>query len=380
VRLQIPEGLPKHAIEWTHGPHAGVRQGRITPLFMKGSATRHWHDASPTDVTVSTALKLGVAVLLAATGCGGGGDQGTSGPPITDGTGGGNGGADTSTPDPSGFDDSDWEGTAFEGEIHGLLQFTFSPGHALRADDEVGLVGGYRTSEVSWDIEDLYSPVVYGLPFPAAPTVVDSTAVDAMLEFDYGSTDDWVTAGNGMRVRHPENGGTITACRREISTVEAGPFPIYATGAGIEAQCNPDATLWEPGIEYDLVLFGGDAFGDNELLTRVATPPVLEVTSPDLAALDAVISAGSDLSFAWNASTVESRITIRIIDDVGGVVSAHAADDGEFSIPAGDLAMLAPGPIDIVIARERVDRMLFTDGGISVVSRFERWGFFQLGE
>ncbi|MBL4685021.1 MAG: hypothetical protein JKY37_10555 [Nannocystaceae bacterium] len=318
------------------------------------------------------------------------------GPPLTVGqpTGddGGDDGADNSMPtsagtvggtadDGGGFDDSSWEGTAFTGEIHGMLQFTFSPAHALRADDVVGIVGGFRSAESSWSVEDFYSPVVYFLPFPNVPAAADTTSFDMMLpEFDYGDAADWVTAGNGMVLRRTDLMGSVTACLQdfEVNGDNGGTFPIYTTGKAGTKLCYADPSAWESGIPYDVLLFGGAAFGDNELIERVTTPPMLEIESPNLAVVGELVTAGDGLTFTWGASEVESRIVFRIVDQSGAVLSAHAADDGDFSFSAADLTMLQPGPIDILVARERVDRMLFTDGGLTVVSRYERWGFFEL--
>ena len=43
-----------------------------------------------------------------------------------------------------------------------------------------------------------------------------------------------------------------------------------------------------------------------------------------------------------------------------------------------ELGALTPGPVDLLVARERTDRVQFTDGGLTVLSRFERWGFLDL--
>lgn len=280
------------------------------------------------------------------------------------------------------FDDSNWEGTAFEGSIHAMLQFTYSPAHALRGDDVVGIAGGYRTAEASWAVEDFYSPTQYLLAFPDAPSAPDSTAVDAMLPaFDYGVPGDWIEAGNGMLLTRSDGMGSVTGCLRNIDIVDADgttSVPIYVSGKVGDNQCSGHASVWEPSTLFDVVLYGGDAFGDNTLSERVMTPPALEVTSPNLDMVRATIPAGSPLSFAWDASEVDTRVVIRVVDSAGAVISAHAIDDGSFAIPAADLQMLQPGPIDLVIARERSDRMLFSDGGITVVSRYERWGFFEL--
>lgn len=334
-------------------------------------------------VLATTALVIGCQRDPTIIGEGGPGPDGTPGDGADDN---GDTAADTMGDDADGgtLDDGGWAGTAFTGELHGLLQVTFSPAHPLRSADALGMSGGYRTAEASWAAEDFYSPIFYLLPFPNAPAAVDSVAYDmALTAFDFGGEADWVAAGNGMILRRSDEMGSVVACRQDYvvdTEGSAGTFPIYATGSSGDPQCIAEPSVWAAETEFDVLLFGGQAFGTNELLGRVTTPPDLEVTSPDLATLDQVIPASSDLAFAWNASGVDTRIVIRIVDQAGAVLSAHAMDDGAFTISAADLSMLQPGAIDVIVARERSDRMLFTDGGLTVVSRYERWGFFELGE
>ncbi|MEM6996012.1 MAG: hypothetical protein AAF721_36230 [Myxococcota bacterium] len=350
-----------------HNPHS------VVPRFRSASA--------------------GVAGLLATAAVLAGGCRNTiadDGPPITvgGGTGGDDGGPATvggtvdDGADTGGFDDSSWEGTAFVGEVHGLVFFTFSAGHALRANDVLGIVGGYRTSEVGWDEEDLYSSVVYFLPFEAAPASPDGTSFEAEpAGFAYGDEADWISAGNGLVLRRTDMQGSATACLQNFDVdVDGTPatYPVYATGNAGHDLCDADPTIWEGNVGYDVLLFGGETFDDNELIERVLTPPALEVLTPNFNALGEVVSAGAGIDFTWEPGDSDTRIVFRIIDSAGGVLSAHAADDGSFRIEPGDLAMLQPGSIDVLMVRQRSDRMLFTDGGLLVVSQYERWGFFEL--
>lgn len=331
-----------------------------------------------------------LAVVLALAGCNDG-DGTTTGEPVADGSiptadgdGANDDGATGGTIGATGLvdgDDDDWGGTAFVGDIHGLMTFTFSEGNPLQANDAVGIAGGFRTALASWSVDEVYSPLVYLLAFPDPPAIPDTTQVDASLPaFDFGSNGDWITAGDGFRLRRNDGMGFVDACLKDYVVPGDGTtYPVYVTGDGAGAACGtPNAAAYAPETDYDVVLYGGEAFASEDLFARVTTPPALEVQSPALDTLDAEVSASSDLTFTWTPSMGDTRIVIRIVDSLGAVVSAHALDDGSFAIPASDLANLTTGPIDVVIARERSDRMLFSAGGLTVVSRHERWGYLDL--
>lgn len=278
-------------------------------------------------------------------------------------------------------DTEPWGGTAYLGDIHGVLTVTLTPAHALVEDDVVGLAGGYRSAEVGWgDAEDLYSPVAYQLAFPAPPDDPDTLVPAAPVPvFDWGDDEDWLAAGNGMKLRQGEGGPELLACLLGAGTT--GQYPVYRTSAamGVAPECSPPATAWSPATAYDVVLYGGELFEDNVLLERVTTPPALVVTAPDLSAFDAPLSSTEDLILTWEAGDdPEARIIIRVVDADTNVITVHAADDGEYTIPAAELGALTLGPMDLLVARERTDRVQFTDGGLTVLSRFERWGFFDL--
>lgn len=281
----------------------------------------------------------------------------------------------TTTPDPDSGEP--WEGTAYTGDLRGLLTVTFTPSHALSTQDTVGMAGGYRTAEVGWgDAEDLYSPIAYQLALPTPPASPDTLLpAEPVPVYDWGDEDDWRQAGNGMRLQRAGE-PDLLAC-----LVFNGEFPLYRTSnaMGVATECNPDPADWSPAAQYDVVLYGGELFEDNELSQFITTPPALEVTAPDLSALNAGVAADQDLSVAWeDGGDPETRVIIRVIDGNGNAITVHAADDGAYTIPAAELGALVLGPIDLSIARERTDRIQFSDGGLTVLSRYERWGFFDL--
>lgn len=281
----------------------------------------------------------------------------------------------TTAPDPDSGEP--WEGTAYTGDLRGILTVTFTPSHAQSAQDMVGLAGGYRTAEVGWgDAEDLYSPVAYQLALPTPPDAADTLVPAAPVPvYDWGDEDDWRQAGNGMRLQRTGE-PDLLAC-----LVFNGDYPLYRSSdaMGVDPDCNPDPADWSPAARYRVVLYGGELFEDNELSQSITTPPALTVTAPDLSALDAGLAADQDLTLTWeDGGDPETRIIIRVLDDNGNVITVHAADDGDFTIPAAELGALTLGPIDLSIARERTDRIQFSDGGLTVLSRYERWGFFDL--
>ena len=285
----------------------------------------------------------------------------------------------TTSPDPD--DGEPWEGTAFVGDIRGVLTVTFTPAHALSNDDAVGLAGAYRTAEVGWDgAEDLWSPIAYQLALPSPPDQADTLVpAEPLSPFDWGDDDDWLVAGNGLKLRAGAGGPELLACLLGAGTT--GQYPVYRSSAamGVPDECHPDPTAWSAATSYDLIAYGGELFEDNVLPDRVTTPPALVVTAPDLDAFDAPLPADQDLTIAWEAGDdPEARIIIRVIDADTTVITVHATDDGETTIPAAELGALTLGPLDLLVARERTDRVQLTAGGLTVLSRFERWGFFDL--
>lgn len=275
-----------------------------------------------------------------------------------------------------------WDGTAFQGELRAVLTVTFTAAHPLSDGDAVGMAGGYRIEEVGWDgREDLYSPVAYQLAFEAPPETPDTLVSAAPVPvFDWGLIDDWRTAGNGMKLRQGEGGPELLACLVPAGNV-TGTYPVYRSSgaAGVAAECQPSPGSWAASTVYDVVLYGGELFEDNVLPERVTTPPALVVTAPDLSTFDAPLPVDQDLSITWEAGDdPEARVIIRVIDQNANAITVHAADDGDFTIPSAELAGLTLGPVDLVIARERSDRVQFTNGGLTVLSRYERWGFFDL--
>jgi len=265
--------------------------------------------------------------------------------------------------------------------IAGLLTFVHRAPHPLDSVGAVGLAGGYRTTEVGWDgVDDLYAPVAYQLAFPALPEVGEVSADGPIGSFAWGGTSDWILAGNGLKLAVPD-GPEVLACRIALEATVANPdgYPVYVTSATQAEACaaSPDAFVGE--TTYDVVLYGGDAFVDNVLPARVTTPAKLDVVSPDMSVYGLAIDATGDLVVEWGAGRAsESSIEIRLLDGDGTLVSAHAMDDGAFVVPAADLQTLAPGPLDVMVARRRSEEVAFSEGTITVMMRSEQWGFFDL--
>ena len=284
----------------------------------------------------------------------------------------------------------DWEGTGFIGELHIALGFTYVAASSLVAEDQVGIAAAYRTADEGWDgLEDFYSPVVYQYAFPAVPEE-DTTSQDGPVPaFEWGSETDWILAGPALRLHRGLGGPTITACLVNLFPTEDNPtgYPLYQTLTSMEPQCIPDAEAWEPRALYDLELLGGDRFESNYLFERIETPRAINDLSLrqdgnniDIDTLGAQVDSTLDLRFEWNGpgSGADTRIVIRLVDGDNNLVTAHAADDGDYTIAASDLEALNPGTLDVLVSRERTDRLIFTDGGIRAVSRYERWGFLEI--
>lgn len=295
------------------------------------------------------------------------------------GNGNGNGTANQTGNGPDGPDSGDpWMGTEFVGDISGVMTVTFTPAHALNNTDSVGVAGGYRTAEIGWDgSEDLYSPVAYLFAFPTPPETADTLLpAEPLPVFEWHTPEDWFVAGNGMKLRAGEGGPELLGC-----LLPAGDYPVYRTSSamGIAAECAPDPGAWSPSTTYDVVLYGGELFEDNILPERVTTPDELVVTAPDLSVADAPLAVDQDLTVTWEAGVdPETRVIIRVVDSDSNVITVHAADDGDYTIPAAELGALTLGPVDLVVTRERTDRVQFTNGGLTVLTRYERWGFYDL--
>ena len=267
------------------------------------------------------------------------------------------------------------------GELHALLTLVHRAPHALDDVGAVGLAGGYRTTEAGWDSsDDLYSPVGYQLALPVLPEL-DSTSADGPIPaFAWGSTSDWILAGNGMKLAVPE-GPEVLACLTAFEATVANPdgYPVYVTNATQDDACVPAVDAFVPETTYDLVLYGGEAFADNVLPRRVTTPAALEVTSPDTTVYGLQVDTMRDLAIAWTpGEDPDATIEIRLIDADGVLVSAHASDDGTFAVPSADLQTLAPGPLDVLVARRRSEEVAFSEGTVTVMMRSEQWGFFDL--
>jgi hypothetical protein len=103
--------------------------------------------------------------------------------------------------------------------------------------------------------------------------------------------------------------------------------------------------------------------------------------APDFETFNAEIDQGDGLDIEWSGDGgSRDRMIIRVWDDQGRMFTINATDDGEYEIPADALAVLEPGPITISVARERVERIPFPQGGVKSVTRYERRGYFDLIE
>jgi hypothetical protein len=282
--------------------------------------------------------------------------------------------------------------TLGEGDLRGLLTFTLYPADALTSEDIVGMAGAWRDASLGFDeVDDFFG--VYGLdtPFPLPPVDDDTIEHNELLaDFDWGAPQDWLLAGNAMKLRLAD--AEALAClvyRGGEPELELPPasgnfvpnYPMYAsTLSTLQPQgCAPDPTTWRPDTYYDLVLYGGELFESNALVGQVHTPPAFELTAPDFAAFQEPVDIQADLELTWTGGLDSGgRLVIRAWDMFGRMMTARAADDGAFTIPASDLQVLEPGPMTITVARERLEDIPFTDGVVKVVTRYEHWGYFDL--
>ncbi len=310
------------------------------------------------------------AAPLAVAACGddgGGGSGGTDGSGGT--TSGATGGSDTGT---AGGTASGTTGGA--GGLGGLVTFTYYTADAETPDPALGFAGGYREGGMG-SLWDFYAVQAFQRTFPAPPSDED-TVVDEEIPvpFDWGKTSDWVTAGGGIKLASGE--ALALAC-----LLPAEDYPVYVAedSVNLAAACKPDPAAFVPAAPYDLTLYGGDAFEDVLLSGVVRTPPALTVTAPDLSVYNLQVSASEDLEVTWTGEgEAESWVTLRLWDQFGYVLTAHPADDGAFTVPATELQKLTAGPAWITVARERAHDLSFAAGQVTVVTRYETWGYLDL--
>lgn len=346
------------------------------------------------------ARRLLPLALVLATGCGD--DSGGSDPMIEDSESGftGTSGSSSPTGGPSGdtgSSDGSGEGpgsgydTLGEGDLRGTLSFTLYAPDAANPEPLLGMAGAWRSVDDDIEVQDFFG--VYGLAtqWPAPPSGADTLEQnDVPATFDWGGPTQWLLAGNGMKLRNGD--AEASACLLYYGgepQIEFPPgsgtmvpnYPVYAaTDSPNQPEgCAPDASTWEPETDYDIVLYGGDLFETNALVGQVRTPAALEVTAPNIDTFGLQLPIDEDLEVAWTGQGSDgTRLVIRVFDMFGRMFTVHAADDGSFTIPAADLQVLTAGPATLIVAREHLEDVPFTDGVVRVLSSYAQWGYIEL--
>lgn len=323
-------------------------------------------------VRTPTALAL---LLLWTAACGDDGDAEGDGSDTGDvGTSTGGDGEATSTGGGSSGVPTTGEGDTSPVEVgphFGVLTFTRYPADASGAPELLGLAAAWRTEPSATD--DFYAVRAFDQFFPPAPADVDALVRSAPAVYDWGRPDAWVTLGNGVRLAGGA-GEDPLACLQ----VYRGEYPLYLADAAefIDPACAPDPARWQAGTAYDLVVYGGDMFEDSDVPGAVVTPTALAVTAPDLATFDFPLDRTRDLELAWEPGDPDhERVVVRLWDRDGVMLTAHAADDGAYTIPAAELAALATGAVTLTVARERVADLGLLPGRLRVVARHELWAY-----
>ncbi len=262
------------------------------------------------------------------------------------------------------------------GELRGILTFTLYPADSLSGVDEVGIAGAWRTSDEDVEaVDDFYAAFALGTAFPLPPALDELQQNDIPAGFVWGDVDGWVEAGTAFKLSHPAEQVEALACLERVGMV----FDIYPVYASSGDTCPVLATQFVPGKDYDVVFYGGEMFEDVAYHGAVETPASFEVNAPPFDEYNAPVMQGSALDVEWEGEDPRGyRLVIRVWDDLGRMFTINAEDDGEYTIPADALAVLAPGPITITVAREHIERIPIPAGGVKVVTRYERWGYFDL--
>lgn len=303
------------------------------------------------------------------------GDDDDDGPDSTD--------ADASaTVDDGPTDDGDPSGveTLGEGDMRGILTFTRYQADPVIGEDRTAMAGAWRIADVGWDgVDDFVAVFEQQTLFPVPAGELDAVQHDDVpAPFDWGDIEEWVLAGTAMKLRVADT--EALACLLEVGMV-GDIYPVYAATASMVQPdgCAPELADWMADTDYDIVLYGGEVFDDNVLLDQVHTPAEFTVTSPDFDHYMLSLSQADAIDLAWDGTgSDDDRFVVRVWDDFGRMFTILATDDGELSIPADALGVLAPGPITIAVARERVRDVPFTDGLVKAVTRIERRGYFDL--
>ncbi len=331
--------------------------------------------ASASEPRQFVVLCLGAALLIG--GCGGDGDGDSNSDASTDATTSGSSSTPTTSgeatadtiPDPggtSGATDPSGDPTAgMVGPNFGLLTFTLYPEDASGAPTQLGMAAAWRDEPPTTD--DFFAARAFGLFAPLAPASVDTIEVDDMQAYDWGRPENWVTLGNGIRLRHAET--SAVACLQLVQD----SYPVYFSddAAFLDPDCAADPTRWRPDSAYDLVVYGGEDYGD-ETREGIHTPTALELSTPDIRDFDFPLPKSEALALTWDSGgSSDDRVVIRMWDQFGRQLVAHAADDGNFTIPGTELDRLAAGPATLTVARERIYEFGLAPGNLRVVVRYE---------
>ncbi len=266
-------------------------------------------------------------------------------------------------------------GTGGNQNAGGLLTFTYYEPDALDPNPALGLAGGLRTGGVN-GLVDFFAVYALQLTFPSPPADPDTVEENEIpVPFDWGAPADWVAAGNAMKLEAGDL--SALACLLRVDD----DYPVYAAEKSdlLDPACAPDPAAFAPQTTYDLLVYGGDAFDDVRFDGVVVTPEHIEVAAPDLSVFDLPLDKTQDLSVTWTAGAGD-RVVIRVWDQYGRMVTAHATDDGSFAIPAQNLAALADGPGYLTVAREMAATVTLPIGPLDVVTRTEIWGYVDLFE
>lgn len=328
-------------------------------------------------VTKRVRTPTALALLLLAAGCGDDGAAEGDGSDTGD-AGSEAGGSSEATPTSSSGSEGPDTGESGDtsppvevGPHFGVLTFTYYPADASGAPELLGLAAAWRTEPSATD--DFYAVRAFDQFFPPAPADVDALARSAPAVYDWGKPDAWVALGNGVRLAGGA-GEDPLACLQ----VYRGEYPLYLADAAefIDPACAPDPARWQAGAAYDLVVYGGDMFEDSDVAGAVVTPTALVVTAPDLTGFDFPLDRTRDLELAWEPGDADhERVVVRLWDRDGVMLTAHAADDGAYTIPAAELAALATGAVTLTVARERVADLGLLPGRLRVVARHELWAY-----